>query len=371
MKFIFDRNSMINEISIAQEIISGTSNKESVYSNVLFVAENNALTIKATDTRISFVTKIPVEIEDEGSTTIICSKLVSILSALPEGEIEFNLLQKDNQEVALIKHSVKKIKFQLACLSSDRFVQINNLDNVPLFDIPSKDLKFMINQTIFSVVPATIQGKDFLKGVYFDRDGSKLILVATNGKRLAYASKDVLDPNQEFTPAIVHPKILGIISKHASDEGNISLAIVDNMIFFKFLNYEFSAALIDGHFPEYRRIIPEKFEFSLKAEKTEFVSALKRISVMLDKDSKVALHLNAGELALSSTSSDLGDAKEEIPCEYAGEESVFFMDYHFLENPLKVMDSERIAIEFNGVAKAMIFRPEPASDYFHIIMPMQ
>ena len=371
MKFVFDRNSMINEISIAQEIIAGTSNKESVYSNVLFVAENNALTIKATDTRISFVTKIPVEIAEEGSTTIICSKLAGILSALPEGEIEFNLHQKENQEIAVIKHSLKKIKFQLTCLSSDRFAQIDDLDNVAFFSIPSKDLKFMVNQTLFSVVPPSIQGKDFLKGVYFDKDEAKLILVATNGKRLAYASKEVLDPNQDFTPAIVHPKILGIISKHAPDEGEISLAIVDNMIFFKFLNYEFSAALIDGKYPEYRRIIPEKFEYSMKAEKTEFVNALKRISVMLDKESRVALQLTPGELSLSSTSSDLGNAKEDIPCEFAGDETTFFMDYHFLENPLKFMDSERIAIEFNAVNKAMIFRPEPASDYFHIIMPLQ
>ena len=81
MKFRFDRNAMISEISIAQEIIS-TKNALSVLSNVLFIAENNTLTIKATDIKVNFQTKIPVDIEEEGSTTILCDKFMGILNSV-------------------------------------------------------------------------------------------------------------------------------------------------------------------------------------------------------------------------------------------------------------------------------------------------
>ena len=79
MKFIFDRDEMIKEIAIAQEIIA-IKNALSILSNVLLTAENDTLTIRATDTKVSFQTKIPVNVEEEGTTTIFCDKFMSILN---------------------------------------------------------------------------------------------------------------------------------------------------------------------------------------------------------------------------------------------------------------------------------------------------
>ena len=146
MKFTFDRNSMINEISIAQEIIS-TKSAISILSNVLFIAQNNTLTIKATDIKVNFETKIPVEIEEEGSTTVFCDKFLGILSVLDEGEIVFELQQKDNQTVALIRHSTKKNKFQLKCTSQDKFPEFPIAEKVPFFEVPSKEIKKMSQKT--------------------------------------------------------------------------------------------------------------------------------------------------------------------------------------------------------------------------------
>ena len=108
MKFSFDRDAMIKEIAIAQEIITNKS-PISILSNILLIANNNTLTIKATDTSVNFITQIPVEITEEGSTTIFCDKFMSILTSSPAGEIEFN--QEDIK--VSIKPVSKKIKFQL------------------------------------------------------------------------------------------------------------------------------------------------------------------------------------------------------------------------------------------------------------------
>ena len=195
MKFTFDRNSMINEISIAQEIISSKSTM-SILSNVLFIAENNSLTIKATDIKVNFQTKIPVEIEEEGSTTVYCDKFLGILSGLDEGEVVFDLQQKDNQTVALIRHSTKKIKFQLKCTSQDKFPEFPVAEKVPFFEVPSKEIKKMINQTSFAV--SGDETRYFMNGVYFEKRDNKLILVATDGRRLAYASKEFPEGISDF-----------------------------------------------------------------------------------------------------------------------------------------------------------------------------
>src|SRR5574344_1434430 len=116
MKFTFDKDAMVKEISIAQEIIS-TKNALSILSNVLFIAENGSLTIKATDIKMNFETCIPVDIQEEGTTTIFCDKLISILNSLPSGDIDF--IKEDIK--VIIKPSSKKVKFQLKSMASDNF----------------------------------------------------------------------------------------------------------------------------------------------------------------------------------------------------------------------------------------------------------
>lgn len=367
MKFTFDRNAMINEISIAQEIIS-TKNALSVLSNVLLIAEGGTLTIKATDIKVNFQTKIPVDIEEEGSTTVLCDKFMGILSALPEGEIEFLLKDNDNLVSAVIRHTSKKIKYQLNCTSQDKFPEIAVAEKVSFFEVPAKELKSMITQTSFAV--SDDETRYFMNGVYFEKKEDKLVLVATDGRRLAYAEKAVLVGVADFPAAIVHPKILNVVAKHASDEGNVSVAIVDKMIFFNFANYEFSATLIDGQYPNYARVIPESQAHSFKVLKTEFVDALKRIAIMIDKTGRIIFNLTPGVLTITSKSTDLGDAKEEIPCQYDGEEVSISMNYKHIDAPLKVMNSEYITFEFTEVMRAVTLRPEPAADYFHILMPM-
>lgn len=369
MKFTFDRDAMISEISIAQEIIS-TKSAISILSNVLLTAQNNALVIKATDIKVNFETKIPVDVQEEGSTTIFCDKFMGILASLPAGEIECNLEQKESQTVAIIRHTTKKIKFQLKCMSQDKFPEFPEVQEVPFFEVPGKELKAMIAQTSFAV--SEDETRYFMNGVYFEKKEDNLVLVATDGRRLAYASKTVLGGVMDFPSAIVHPKVLNIVAKHASDEGNISVAIVDKMIFFRFANYELSSTLLDGQFPNYQRVIPEQQPNSFQVQKSDLVDALKRTSLMVDKKAgRIFLTATPGLLTVTSQESDLGDAKEEFPCQYDGQEITIAMNYHYVEEPLKVIAGERITFAFSEAMKAVTLRPEPAEDYFHIIMPMQ
>ena len=150
MKFTFDRDAMLKEVSVAQEIIS-TKNALSILSNVLFIAENNSLFIKATDLKVNFETKIPVDVEEEGTTTVFCDKFISILNSLPSGDIEFN-----QQDINItIKPISKKVQFQLKSMASDKFPEFEPEENINYFDLHVDQVKKMINQTIFSLSGCT------------------------------------------------------------------------------------------------------------------------------------------------------------------------------------------------------------------------
>ncbi|QTQ12964.1 DNA polymerase III subunit beta [Treponema parvum] len=363
MKFSFDRDSMIKEIAIAQEIITNKS-PISILSNILLEASKNTLTIKASDTSVNFITHIPVNVEEEGSTTIYCDKFMSILSSLPQGEIEFE--QEDIK--VTIRPVSKKIKFQLKSIAGDKFPEIASTGET-FFEVSAKDFKEMISQTIFSV--SEDGNRYFMTGVFFTKKEENLVMVATDGRRLSYIEKDVTNPVPDFPSSIVPVKILNCVLKNASDEGNILVSVIDKMIFIKFGNYEFSSLLLDGQFPNYQRVIPEKQSFHFKVYKNDLEEALKRTALMIDKKiCRLLFKISPGVLKLISPESDIGTADEEIPCEYAGNEITLALNYRYIGDPLKVIKTDKVVFEFTEVMKAITLRSDPAADYFHIIMPM-
>ena len=365
MKFTFDRDAMIKEISIAQEIITNKS-PISILSNILLIAENNALVIKATDSTVKFSTTIPVDIQEEGRTTIFCDKFMSILSSLPSGDIDF--IQEDIG--VTIKPTSKKVVFQLRSQASDKFPEIGTSENLPFFEIPSKDFKEMIKQTIFAV--SDDKNRYFMTGVYFVKKDDVLTMVATDGRRLSIPY---------FQPAIIPTKILSCILKNAPDEGNIQISVIDKSIFVRFGNVEFSSVLIEGQFPNYQKVIPESLSMSFMVNKADLDAALKRTTIMVDKKvSRIIFKISSGVLKLISPESDIGTADEEIPCRYEGQNISMALNFTYITDPLRVIESENVVFDFNvneakgdeeaNITKAVIIRGEPAGDYIHVIMPM-
>ena len=238
------------------------------------------------------------------------------------------------------------------------------------FDIPADEFKEMINQTIFAI--SDDETRYFMNGVFFEKKGDNLNMVSTDGRRLAFISKEICQGVSDFPSVIVPPKILNTILKRAPSEGMISLAIVDKLIFVKFGNYKFSSVLLEGQFPNYNRVIPEHQSSYFELEKADLVDALKRVALLVDqKARRVYFEVNSGRLVITSQESDIGVAKEEIPCQYDGDVITMAMNYLYIDEPMKVMNSERLRFEFTESMKAVTLKPVPDSDYFHIIMPMQ
>ena len=365
MKFICERNILLKEISIAQEIIS-SKNAISILSNIYLEAGDDFLVIKATDIKVNFETRIPIEVQEKGSTTVFGEKFLGILGSIPEGDLDFE--QKDT--TILIKPSTKKVKFQLRCIASEKYPEFPVFSREMAFEMPVRELKDMVQQTIFAV--SDDETRYFMNGVFFKKEDSKFIMVATDGRRLAYAEKPAETSIADFSGVIVPPKILSLLMKRAGDEGILSISITDKNIFINFGSYKLSSVLIEGKFPDYQRVIPEKQEHSFSVNRLETLDALRRVSLLVEQKSRrVYLSLGPGFMALSSEESDIGNAREEIPCKYEGEDVSIALNYRYIEEPFKVMNDEEISIHFTELTKAITIKSVPERDFFHIVMPMQ
>jgi len=99
---------------------------------------------------------------------------------------------------------------------------------------------------------------------------------------------------------------------------------------------------------------------------------LRRVSIFVEQKSRrTFVGLSAGTLVLFSEESEIGTAREELPCRYEGPEVTIALNYRYIEEPLKVIDTEEVLLEFTEPNRAVTVSPEPHADYFHVVMPMQ
>lgn len=368
MKFTVERDLILREIQIAQEIIASRSNM-SILSNVLLHAEDQTLTLRATDLKVSFETELAVSVVEPGITTVFCEKLLGILRAVPSGEIEFEQNPQNTGENFVIRPKFKKIDFKLRSIPADKFPEIQTRTEDGYFGFSQADFMEMIAQTAFAV--SDDETRFFMNGVYLEPAEGGLVMVATDGRRLSFIQREHDEAIPEFEGVICPPKVLNLVRKLASGEGAFNVAVVDKHIFFEFESHLISSALIDGQFPNYRRVIPESQEYSVVLDKGELSEALRRVALLVEKSRRIYLDLSAGTLQVRSEESEIGVAREEIPVEYAGPETTIALNYTYLVDPLRVIETDTVSINFTEPNKAITIYSEPRGDYFHIVMPMQ
>jgi DNA polymerase-3 subunit beta len=366
MKFICDRNTLLKEIGIAQDIIpSGSSSAITILSNIYLEAREGTLTIKATDINVYYETKVPVTVVEEGVTTVFGGKLFVFLSSFPDGEIEFT----QTGQTFVIKPASIKSKFSLRTMAEDQYPEFQSFEKLDFFTMSIRDFKDMIDQTLFAV--SDDPTRFHMNGVYFEHIDDKIIMVATDGRRLALIEKSAGDiPN--FPGAIIPKKILTMIAKYAGNEGQISLSITDKNIFVEFGSYKFYSNLFEGQFPNYRKVIPETQSHSFTVKCADLIQAMKRVHPLVEKQSeRLYFKIEKGSLSVFVKDSDIGSGEEEIEASFEGEETQFALKYGNLEEPLRVLTTDTVKVEFTDLNHAFTVKPEPEEDYCHVMMPMQ
>ncbi|MDR3019822.1 MAG: DNA polymerase III subunit beta [Treponema sp.] len=365
MKFTCNKEALLKEISIAQEIIS-SKNAILILSNIYLEANKDKLIIKAKDMKVNYQTEVPVTVIEPGATTVYGDKFFQIISTFPHNEIDFT--QKDN--IVVIKPTTqKKPEYKLKCMASEKFPEFP-VSNTPFFEMPIKDFREMIQQSAFAV--SDDETRYFMNGVFMEKIEDKINMVATDGRRLAFVGKNIDKKINDFTGIIIPPKILTTVLKRSGDEGPISISVSDKMIFINFATYQFSSVLIEGSFPNYKKVIPENQEFSLSVKRDEMIDALRRASLMVEKNQhRIYLGISSGRMSVYPDESELGSFNDEIPCKYDGEDITIALNFRYLEEPFKAMTDDEIKIRFTNVTRAITIEPVPAKDFFHIVMPMQ
>jgi DNA polymerase III subunit beta len=366
MKFDCEKNIILKAIAVAQDVIS-SKNTISILSNVLLEAIDNSLYIKSSDLKVGFETVIPAEVITPGSISVYCDKFHEILRSLPDGEIEFEL---GDSNIFYIRTRFKKIDFNLKSVPADKYPKLPQIGHDHYFEFPQKDLLEMIGNTIFAI--SDDETRFFMNGVYMEKIDNRLIMVASDGRRLSYIHRNIEGSFNDIRGIIIPAKILTILRKLLPGEGNVFIAVTEKNIFIKFGSYKFSSSLIEGKFPNYNKVIPEQQDYTIIVQKKDLENAVKRVSLMVEqKARRVYLNVQQDTLAITSDQVEIGMAKEEIPCQVNGPDGTIVLNYVYLLEPLKEIKEEEVVIEFTQTDKTISMKTKPDNKSVHIIMPMQ
>ena len=366
MEFRIKKDIFLNALFKIQGIVD-KKHTVPILSNVYIEAFENKIILSATDLEIGLKTSLECEVIKSGKITISAKKLFEIVKEFPN--IIVSVKEKTNYWVEI---SCDKSLFNLVGLPPDEFPKFPDKSE-ELFEFDTESIDEMINSTVFSV--SNDEAKFNLTGIFIKFEGDKLNFASTDGHRLSLMSKVInFDLNDKFKTGFILPK-KGIVelSKIIDFEKKlIKIGVTDNLFNYVDENTTFVMRMIDGDFPDYKRVIPEKSEnFSIINIKI-LIEVLKRVSVLSNEKTKgVKINLTHNKLTVSSSNPDFGDAKEEMDIIYKGDDITIGFNAKYILDILNILKCEKIKFYIKDNISPGMIVPYDNDEYLSVIMPMR
>jgi DNA polymerase-3 subunit beta len=264
-----------------------------------------------------------------------------------------------------------KSKFTLQTLPAEDFPLVQEAASFgPVFSVPQKTLKDLLNQVSFAMAVHDI--RYYLNGILFVAEGTQLSLVATDGHRLAFANAtlDVEVPRQEV---ILPRKTVLEMQRLLSDaEGAIEMQFANNQAKFSFGGMEFVTKLVEGKFPDYNRVIPKNHKNHVTLGRVPLLASLQRTAILTSEKFKgVRLNIEPGTLRVASNNAEQEEAVDELDIDYGGDAIEIGFNVTYLIDALSNMDQEMVKMELaDSNSSALITIPEN-STFKYVVMPMR
>src|SRR6476660_7334634 len=362
MKFIVSSSSLLKHL----QQISGVINANTVLpilEDFLFEIEDKKLTIVATDLETVMRVEMDVESKANGKVCIPSKILIDSLKNISDQPLTFTI--DKNYAIEITSDNGK---YKVMGENPDNFPKEPVADDVNLFTMSSAALVTAITNTLFAVSNDDL--RPAMTGVFFELSTGSLQFVATDAHRLVrYKRTDVSCP--ETNSFIVPKKPMNLLKNVLpNNEDKIKISYNSNHFFVTHGSTQLICRLIDARFPDYKVVIPVDNPYKLVVNRTDFQSALRRVSVFSNKSTnQVALSISGSELQLAAQDIDFSfEGNERMKCQYNGEDLMIAFNAKFLIEMLNATDSEEIRMELSTPTKAGIIKPGDQDDEEELLM---
>jgi len=334
-----------------------------ILSNVLIKTTNNRLSLSATNLDIAISHYIGAKVSDEGSITVPARLMQDFVSSLPDGVIELDL------EETKLHVSTDQYKSVVNGIVADDFPTMPAITDGKSWKVSSSLLKKALQQVVFAA--SSDETRPVLTGVLFQTNGGKLYMAATDSYRLA---EKQLGANKQdvqlLIPASALQDLLRVLGDHDEE---VTVTHDDVQVLFQVADIELVARLVEGKYPDYRKLIPAGFTTKAVLKRADFINITK-VSSLFARESAGSITLEVDEttqkLSIRSVASQLGENTAAVEAKVTGTGSITINSRYLLDG-LNAIGSDEVSFGFNGKLEPTLLQDPAGGDYQHIIMPLK
>jgi len=379
MKLSVSRNEMQEKLANIQNIVE-KKNTMPILSHFFLNAGKKDSYIIATDIETALKEPLNITVEKEGKLCIPARKLFEIVREL-DGDLSFDA--SDDEQWLKVKSGSSQ--FRLACLPATDFpawpADLGG-GEVQEIAIDSAVLLEMIEKTIYSAGESDTRYT--LNGLLFHikPDEQSFTIVGTDGHRLALISRqmdsslssDIKEEKKIIVPrkAVSELRRFLEVPGEGKEPEKVKISIGEKHLLFSIEKIQFLTRLIDGSYPNYENVIPQGNEKKMSIAKDIFVKVLRRVSVMSkERASAVRCDLEDNKVVVSSSSPDIGEAKEEAAVEYTGDKVSLGFNAKYVLDVLAAMTTDNVLLELQDPLSPVLMKEAGNDRYQCVIMPMR
>ena len=341
MKFTISKQVFLDGLRQVASVVSSKTTLP-ILSNVKIEAENGQVRFTATDLDVCITGVVPANVLREGTVTLPAKKLVSIISELPEAEVQVDVNQRNQATV-----ECGRSQFKLNGLPADEFPELPSFEQATVYQVDQNLLRDCIRRTEYAI--STDTTRYVLNGISLSFRNGKMTLVATDGRRLALAETALEFPEEQQLDAILPTKAVGELRRLLDEVGTVTVRFTRNQAAFEINDTLLISKLIDGNYPNYRQVIPTDCKESIELPCGELLET---------------------ELEVASSAEGVGEAHESMTITYAGRPLSISFNPDFFMAPLKTMAGDTI-ITLNLIDEMSPGVLKIGDEFLYVLMPMR
>lgn len=368
MKFTCLQENLSKGLQIVSKAVP-TKGSLPVLTNILFSAENGKLKLSATNLETAISTYVPCSITAEGAVTVPAKLMRDFVSNLSEGQI------KAETAGSILILTSDKTKSRFNGIAAEEFPEIPAFpENDSYIELDSKTFGDAVAYAAFA--SGSDDSRPMFTGIFINCQSNVLTVASTDGFRL---SEKILrlekTPSKEFTTIIPAKTLLEVTRVLASVDTTIKFVLHENenLALFQAGETTIATRILDGQYPEYKRIIPSETTLSAYFSTNDFVEAVKLTNVFA-KEGNNALKVRfdpEGVIRITSLAEEAGEHESELKAEIEGELLEIAFNAKYLLDYLNTIKSQNIKFATKSNLSPCVFKSEENNDFIHIIMPMQ
>lgn len=367
MKFSCESTILAKGVNIVKKAIASSPNAP-IFSGIHLILQGSALEMVAMDINFFMSDTLEVQGEADGDVLVPAKSFSELLAKFDSETLH---LEKNEVETELVITSSKG-KFSIPLMDKSDFPPFPEFKGEKALAFNEEEIGSLIRKTIYAC--STDESRPLFTGILLEKKGQNITFVGTNTHRLAIKTATITSADESEYNMIIPSRLLREINANLDKEipENVELSLQNKQIMVQMGKIKIISSLIEGSFPDYRRVIPPKFAIETLFRAKDMEKAVQRVSLFSKDDYNIIrLSISADKITLSSGISDLGQGKEEVDCQTKGEDVNIAFNSKYIMDILKYAGTEEVVMQMNNSLSPACVKPISDENYIYIVTPVR